>query len=111
MNLIVNNQRTSPYAAREGYRGNGFGYASDMIHIAVNRDDAEAFMRFLKEIGGVECETLIAGSVVNYAAIHGATECVKALFAAGAKPPMSMDYYLQQAEKPAYGPRARRESV
>ena len=108
MELVVDNPRTSPYAEQEGYKGNGFGWASDMMHIAVNRDDAEAFMRFLSECGGPECKVLLAGSIENYAALHGSVECLKAIFAAGVKSDYPLDYWLKKAEKPSYGPRASR---
>lgn len=86
----------------------GFGYASDMLALAVNNDDPKAFMTFLDEAGGLEVECLIAGSIVNYAALHGATECIKALFAAGAQSDYPQRYWLTKAENPFYGPRANR---
>lgn len=99
------------YPAREGYKSPALGYQSDMIHIAVNRDDAESFMKFLNEIGGVECEVLVAGSVINYAAIHGAVECVKALYAAGAGKEQPIEHWLKRAETPSYGPKAVRQVI
>jgi hypothetical protein len=87
----------------------GFGYGSDMIHLAVARDDPKAFMFFLAECGGPDCEVLLAGSVVNYAALHGAPECIKAMFDAGLKSEYPKAYWLKKAEKPAWGPRAGRQ--
>lgn len=98
------------YPVREGRKSAGFGYASDMIHIAVNHDDPRGFMEYLKECGGPDVEVLIDGDIFTFAANHGATECLKALFASGAKPKSGRDlaHYLKVAEKPAWGPRARR---
>ena len=107
MEMVINNKWD--YPPREGYRGAGFGYASDMMHLAVNRDDAEGFMKYLGMAGGLECEVLLAGSLENYAALHGATNCIKALFAAGKKSDEPMAYWLKKAEKPNYGPRANRQ--
>ena len=96
------------YPTREEHKAAGFSYASDMVHLAVYRDDADTFMRFLEECGGPDCEALLAGSVVNYAAIHGAAECVRALFADGVKERAghNMEYWLKKAEKPVYGHKA-----
>ena len=99
------------YASREGYKSSGFGYPSDQIHVAVYRDDAEAFMRFLDELGGPDVEVLIDGNIFNYAARRGASECVKALFASGAKSNHDLAYWLKVAEEPAYGPRATKAYV
>lgn len=107
MNLAVDNT-VSPYPSREGYKPQLLTYASDMCHIAVNRDDAVNFMRFLEECGGVDCEVFISGSVLTYAANHGAVECVKALVAAGAKSEYPLEYWLKRAEKPSAGPKAAR---
>ena len=84
----------------------GFGYGSDMMAIAVNRDDAAAFMFFLDECGGPEVEVFIAGNIFNYAALHGATKCLHALFKSGAKSNYPIEHWLQRAERPSYGPRA-----
>ena len=86
----------------------GFGYASDMMALAVNRDDAAAFMFFLDQCGGPDCEVLISGSVLNYAATHGAERCVKALIAAGSKSDFPPEYWLKKAQTPCYGPNANR---
>ena len=94
------------YPEREGRLSAGFGYASDMMAIAVGRDDAEAFMKFMEECGGVDCEVLISGSVINYAATHGAVEYVKAVFAAGGGKDYPLEYWLKKTEKPPYGPNA-----
>lgn len=86
----------------------GFGYASDMLALAVNRDDPKAFMAFVDEAGGPRVEVLIAGTIYNYAALHGAVDCLKALAASGAKSDYSIEYWLKKAEKPSYGPNAVR---
>jgi len=106
--LAVNNERVSPYAPREGYKGNAFGWASDMVHIAVYRDDPEGFIKYLNECGGVNCEVFISGTTLRYAANHGAFECIKALFANGVKSDRGIEYWLKEAETPAYGHRATR---
>lgn len=97
------------YPPREAYKTNGFGYASDMMHMAVYRDDPEGFMRFLEECGGPSVETLIAGSIWNYAAIHGASRCIQALHDSGATSERGVEHWLQVAEKPVYGPRVKME--
>ncbi len=84
----------------------GFGYGSDMMALAVNRDDPRAFMFFLDECGGPEVEVLISGTIFRYAASHGASRCLDALFDSGAKSEYSRAYWLKQAEKPSYGPNA-----
>lgn len=89
----------------------GFGYASDMLALAVNRDDAKAFMFFLDQAGGVDCEVLIAGSIINYAAIHGAVSCVEAIHKAGGGQGKPLKHWLKIAEEPAYGPRAAKQFV
>lgn len=91
--------------------GAGFGYVSDMLAMAVNRDDAKAFMHFLPEAGGVDCEVLISGTIIRYAANHGASECVKAICAAGGGKGQPLKYWLKEAEDPSYGPRAKRQFV
>lgn len=91
--------------------GAGFGYESDMLALSVNRDDAKAFMHFLKAAGGVDCDVLIAGSIINYAALHGADECVRAIYAAGGGQDRPLTYWLTKAEDPSYGPRAKRQFV
>ena len=96
-----------PYPPREGHHSGGFGYASDMMALAVNRDDAETFIKHMEECGGAGCEVLIAGSVINYAAIHGAAECVKAVYAAGGGQEMPLEHWLKIAEFPVYGPRVK----
>lgn len=95
------------YPPREGYKTSGFGYASDMIHLAVNRDDPEGFMKFLDECGGPTCEALVAGSIWNYAAIHGAAKCLQALHDSGATSQKGVAYWLKVAERPVYGPRVK----
>ena len=100
-----------PYPSRDGYRSAGFGYASDMLHVAVNRDDAVNFMAFLEEAGGLDVECLLAGDIMNYAAIHGAADCVKALFKVRQNWKQPIAYYLDLASKPAYGPNAMRKTV
>lgn len=102
-------EKKSPYSPREGWRSAAFGWASDMVHIAVNRDDPDGFMTHLNEIGGIECEVLLSGCLARYAASHGAVECLRALFAAGFKSAYPLAYWLRQAEKPSYGPRAGRQ--
>lgn len=94
------------YPIRDGWKSAGFGYASDMVHVAANHDDAVNFMKYLAECGGLDCEVLIAGDIINFAALHGAPECLKALFADGAKSDYPLEYWLKKAEKPSYGPRA-----
>ena len=94
------------YPSKETHKSGGFGYASDMAHLAVNRDDAEGFIRFMRECGGFECEVLLSGCVFGYAASHGATKCLEALYAAGAKSDRDLAYWLKVADKPRYGPRA-----
>ncbi len=96
------------YPIRDGYKSSGFGYASDMIHVAVCHDDAPRFMGFLKECGGQEVEVLLDDNIFRYAANHGATSCLEALFASGAKSDRTLDYWLKAAEKPAWGPKARK---
>lgn len=100
------------YPTRESRdKSPGFGYESDMLALAVNRDDAKAFMHFLNGAGGVDCEVLISGSVINYAATHGATECVEAIHKAGGGQGKSLPYWLKVAEVPSYGPRAPKQFV
>lgn len=99
------------YAAEEGWRSAGFGYASDMLANATNRDDPAAFLWFLEKAGGLDVEVLIAGDIVNYAAIHGASECVKALFKARSEWKRPLDYYLGLADKPFYGPNAMKRTM
>lgn len=77
-----------------------------MMALAVNRDDPAAFMFFLDECGGTQCEVLISGSIANYAAQHGAVDCLKALFASGARYEYPLEYWLKKAERPSYGPNA-----
>lgn len=101
-----------PYPPREGYKGAGFSYASDMMAIAVNHDDPDGFLIYMDECGGINCEVLISGSIVNYAATHGAERCVRALFerhetVSG----HDLDYWLAVAAKPVYGPNARKLTV
>ena len=97
------------YPSKEGHKSAGFGWASDCMAIAVNHDDAEGFIQYAKECGGFDVEVLISGDLFNYAATHGATQCLKALFkVAGDKAKYDLDYYLAKAEKPSYGPRAAR---
>jgi hypothetical protein len=93
------------YPPRGGYKSSGFGYASDVIHMAVYRDDAEMFMLALAELGGAGVEVLIDGSIFNYAAMRGAVDCLKALFASGAKSEFPLEYWLKKAENPSHGPR------
>ena len=106
MELVVN-KPMNEFPAREGYKGAGFGYASDMMHMCVNRDDAENFIKFAREVG-LDAEVLIAGSLVNYAAIHGAAECVKALCDLGKNAGYPLKHWLKKAENPPYGPNARK---
>lgn len=96
------------YSAREGWKSPGFGYASDMVARAVNNDDAEGFLKYIEECGGFDCEVLISGSVANYAATHGASNCVRAMFADGRKEVSGHDleYWLKVAAAPVYGPNA-----
>jgi hypothetical protein len=101
---------THDYPTRETRKAAGFTYASDMLALAVNRDDAKAFMFFMDECGGPECEVLLAGSVVNYAALHGASKCIQAMFSAGLKSDYDEAYWLKKAETPAWGPRAKRQA-
>ncbi len=96
------------YPIRDGWKSAGFGYASDMLHVATNHDDAPRFMEFLEECGGPSVEVFIDGNIFTFAANHGAVECLKALFASGAKAPRTLEHYLKVAEKPAWGPKARR---
>jgi hypothetical protein len=101
-------EKKSPYPPHdEEYINRGFGYASDMMAIAVNLDDAETFIKYMDECGGVDCDVLIAGSVINYAAIHGAPECVKAVYAAGGGKDKPLKHWLKIADSPAYGPRVK----
>ena len=92
----------------DNYKSSGFGYASDMLALAVNHDDAEGFARFLPEVGGVNVEVLVAGSLANYCAVHGSHACIEALYAAGFKDDWGKEYWLDKAKKPAYGPRVGR---
>lgn len=95
------------YPTRESRpTSSGFGYDSDMMALAVNHDDAVAFMYFLKGCGGLDCEVFIAGNLANYAALHGARDCVDALFDAGGKYPNDRMYYLKLCDTPTYGPNA-----
>lgn len=99
------------YPAEEGRKSAGFGYASDMLAMSVNKDDPLAFMYFLEMAGGLDVEVLIAGDIVNYAATHGATECVEALFKARPEWKLPQSYYLDLAAKPVYGPNALRKTL
>lgn len=96
------------YSPREGWKSPGFGYASDMVARAVTWDDADGFMKYIEECGGFDCEVLISGSVANYAATHGASNCLRAMFADGRKEVSGHDleYWLKIAERPSYGPNA-----
>ena len=90
----------------DNYKSPGFSYASDMLHLAVNRDDADGFMRFLPDVGGAKAEVLVAGSIPNYCAVHGATACINAIYDDGFEDEWGREYWLEKASKPAYGPRA-----
>ncbi len=96
---LVENKPATDYPPREEWKVTGFSYASDMMARAMRSDDAEAFMRFCEECGGVGCDVLIAGSVINYAALHGAKECVKAV---GGDAGYPLEHWLERAENPRY---------
>ena len=88
------------------YKSSGLSYASDMLHLAVNRDDAEGFMRFLPDVGGARAEVLGAGSIPNYCALHGSVACINAVYHDGFKDEWGREYWLEKAKNPVYGPRA-----
>jgi hypothetical protein len=82
-----------------------FGYESSMLHLAVNRDDPEGFMRFIGD--PKKADFFICSSLIQYAAQHGAENILKALWEAGIEDDANTrEEWLAMCEKPIYGPRS-----
>lgn len=96
------------YPTKEEWRGgNPFSYESAMLHLAVNNDDPEAFVHFMGD--PKKCDFFMCGSLVEYAANHGAEQVLRRLWELGVEAADHLDHsgWLARCSEPPYGPRSK----
>lgn len=72
------------------------GYLSQMVDMALTRDDVEGYFHFLDKCGGLSCKTLSADSLPHYAAKRKAVKCLDALIEKGVHSHYYTDDYLRE---------------
>lgn len=72
------------------------GYLSQMVDMALTRDDVEGYFHFLDKCGGLSCKTILADSLPYYAAKRKAVKCLDALIEKGVHSHYYSDQYLRE---------------